>query len=278
MRKLLVVPADLAANPHWRSVDCRHDLGDVGAGRRAYDAAHIPGAVHAHLDFDLSGAKTAGSGRHPLPDAERLCDWLGRSGISREATVVAYDEGSGAYAARLWWLLRWLGHDAVHVLDGGWAAWKSANQPVSDDAASYAALRYDEASPRCDLCVTAADLVNDLAEPRLQIVDARGEARYMGLEEPIDRAAGHIPGAVNRPYTQNLEAGIFKSAERLREEFMSLLKSIRSSAVIHQCGSGVTACHNLLAMEHAGLYGSRLYPGSWSEWCSDPQRPVATGR
>lgn len=270
----LVSTGFLAANTEWRVVDCRHDLAAVDAGRLAYDAEHVPGAVHAHLDRDLSGRKTGANGRHPLPDPARFCEWLGRAGIDPSTPVVAYDDGSGAFAARFWWLMRWVGHRRVCVLDGGWAAWIAQGRPRSREVASYPPRAY-VAMPRGHMVVTTADVEANLAEKSFLLIDARGAARFAGLEEPIDPVAGHIPGAINRPYSDNLHEGRFKPAEVLREEFERLLQDTPPGAVVHQCGSGVTACHNLLAMEHAGLYGSRLYAGSWSEWCSQA-RPVAT--
>lgn len=271
----LVSPGFLAANTEWRVIDCRHDLLNVDAGRLAYDAGHVPGAVHAHLDRDLSGPKTGMNGRHPLPDAAKFCSWLGRAGITPGTPVVAYDEGSGSYAARLWWLMRWVGHVRVCVLDGGWASWAAQDRPRSCEVVSFPEQTYAGA-PRRELVVTTAAVEANLSEGRFLVVDARGAARFAGIEEPIDPLAGHIPGVVNRPYTQNLQAGRFKAAATLREEFETLLQGKPPTAVVHQCGSGVTACHNLLAMEHAGLRGSKLYAGSWSEWCSDAGRPVAT--
>jgi thiosulfate/3-mercaptopyruvate sulfurtransferase len=197
---------------------------------------------------------------------------LGRAGIAKSTPVVAYDAGDGAYAARLWWLLRWLGHSRVCVLDGGWGAWEAQERPRSTDVPQFPEEAY-VGEPNRDLVVTTEEVGANLGERRFVLLDARGARRFAGLEEPIDPVAGHIPGAVNRPYTQNLEGGRFKSAQQLRAEFTELLGGA-TAAVVHQCGSGVTACHNLLAMEHAQLQGSRLYVGSWSEWCSDPSRPV----
>lgn len=273
MFKTLISPGFLAANTEWRVVDCRHDLLDPDAGRRAYDSAHIPGAIHAHLDRDLSGPKTGTNGRHPLPAPSEFCSWLGRMGIAPTTPVVAYDEGSGAYAARLWWLMRWVGHARVCVLDGGWAAWESQDRPSTRDVPSFPEQIY-VGTPRANLVVTAAEVEANLTEPQFVLLDARGATRFAGAEEPIDPVAGHIPGALNRPFTTNLSAGRFKPKEVLLEEFESLLETVEPASVVHQCGSGVTACHNLLAMEHAGLPGSRLYAGSWSEWCSDSRRPT----
>lgn len=269
----LVSTGFLAANADWRVVDCRHDLLAVDAGYRAYEAGHVPGAVHAHLDRDLAGRTTGTNGRHPLPDPAQFCAWLSQAGITPATPVVAYDDGSGAYAARLWWLMRWVGHERVCVLDGGWAAWTAQGRPRSREAVSYQPRMYMGVANR-EMVVTAADVEKSLIEGGSLLVDARGATRYSGVEEAIDPVAGHIPGALNRPYTENLQDGRFKPAEVLREEFERLLQGTAPEAVVHQCGSGVTACHNLLAMEHAGLHGSKLYAGSWSEWCSDPRRSI----
>ena len=256
-------------------VDCRFSLADPDAGARAYRQAHIPGARYAHLDHDLSGPAGPGRGRHPWPEADaftrRLCAW----GISPRSRVVAYDAGDGAFAARLWCLLRMLGHDTVAVLDGGWARWTALGLPADaalpDPAPAPYAGRFD--GPR----LLDADAAMRHVESGGVLVDARAPERFRGELEPIDAVAGHVPGAVNRPYTSNLEDGRFKSSERLREEFGALLGGRGADALVAMCGSGVTACHHLLAMEHAGLAGAGLFTGSWSGWISDPARPVATG-
>ena len=259
----------------WIVCDCRHDLADVEAGRRAYRESHIPGARFVHLDGDLSAAKTGRNGRHPLPDPEKLARRLGELGIGNDAQVVAYDASGGPYAARLWWILRWLGHDAAAVLDGGWNAWLAARHSVTQDIPETRAARFTPRI-RSDVSVDATTVAARLGQSGPVLLDARASNRYRGENETLDPVAGHIPGAANRFFQLNLNAdGGFKQPPALREEFNAALGASAPSDVIHYCGSGVTACHNLLAMEVAGLSGSRLYPGSWSEWCADPSRPVA---
>lgn len=263
---------------HYRVIDCSHDLEKPDAGFAAYVEGHVPGALHAHLDRHLSGPKTGTNGRHPLPPAESLAYWLGEQGIAADDCVVAYDRSGGAYAARLWWLLRWLGHRHVRVLDGGWQAWLAIGGAVSVEASCLPPVAYHAARPDSSMCVDAAFVLRNLDSADALIVDARGRQRYEGVTEPIDARAGHIPGAVNRPYTDNLAAdGCFKSAGELASEWRRVLHDRDAADVVAQCGSGVTACHNLLAMAVAGLAPARLYPGSWSEWSSDPSRPVALG-
>jgi thiosulfate/3-mercaptopyruvate sulfurtransferase len=260
-----------------RVVDCSHDLERTEAGVNAYRAGHIPGAVHAHLDRDLSGKKTGMNGRHPLPAPDALIRWLGQSGIDSTTPVVAYDRSGGAYAARLWWLLRWIGHRDVRVLDGGWQAWVEAGVPAHEGTVTAPAVSYAAPEVADELGVDTAFVMRNLTSREALIVDARGASRYTGATEPIDPRAGHIPGAINRPYTDNLdERGRFKSSATLASEWAHTLNGRPSDEVIAQCGSGVTACHNLMAMEIAGMRSARLYPGSWSEWCSDPLRPVET--
>jgi thiosulfate/3-mercaptopyruvate sulfurtransferase len=256
-------------------LDCGFDLTDPGAGRRAYEAGHLPGALYAHLDEDLAGAKNGGNGRHPLPERAAFAATAGRWGVRPGLQVVAYDAQGGVYAARAWWLLRWLGHDVVAVLDGGPAAWRAAGgtfetRGVSTEPAPPYPLAAEPAMPTID----AETLLRELG--RVRLVDARAAERFRAETEPLDPVAGHIPGATNRFHKANLQAdGRFKPAAALRAEFQAW--GTPAGNVVHQCGSGVTACHNLLAMAHAGLEGSRLYPGSWSEWCADPARPIATG-
>jgi thiosulfate/3-mercaptopyruvate sulfurtransferase len=258
-------------------IDARFDLADPAAGERAYREAHLPGAHYLHLDRDLSAAKTGRNGRHPLPQRSLFAARVGALGIGPQTQVVAYDAQGGSYAARVWWLLRWLGHEAVAVLDGGLPAWLEAGGAVSDAgvAPPATAAPYPE---RASL-VSSVDADALLARlGRTPLIDARAPERFRGEVEPLDAQAGHIPGALNRCYRDNLGAdGRFKPAAALRAEFAPLLGAAAPSEVVHQCGSGVTACHNLLAMEHAGLAGSLLYPGSWSEWSSDSSRPIATG-
>ncbi|TWT17482.1 sulfurtransferase [Luteimonas marina] len=274
----LVQPEALAAALDERDVvvvDCRFSLADPEAGEQAYRAGHIPGARYAHLDRDLSDHGKQGQGRHPWPDASdfsaRLSDW----GISPGSRVLAYDAGDGAFAARLWCLLKMLGHEAVAVLDGGWARWTALGLPVdaavpSPSPAAYAATF--DASRLFD-----ADGVRRHLDAGGLVLDARAPERFRGEVEPIDPVPGHVPGAGNRPYASNLVDGRFKPAAQLRTEFDALLDGRRADAVVAMCGSGVTACHHLLAMAHAGLPGAKLFTGSWSGWIADPSRPVATG-
>ncbi|MBM3114625.1 sulfurtransferase [Jeongeupia naejangsanensis] len=274
---LLMTPQALATSSNgFVVVDCRHDLADPEAGRIAYASGHIPGAVFAHLDLDLSGSKTGRNGRHPLPDPDALMCWAGRMGIGAKTQVVAYDASGGMFAARLWWLLRWLGHEHVAVLDGGWQAWLEAGLPVSAGAVTPTAVAY-EAVERRDAAVDMAQVRANLEAQDFLVVDARSPDRYRGLGETIDPVGGHIPGAANRFFQHNLNgSGRFKSADVLRAEWQEVLAGRSPADIVCQCGSGVTACHNLLALEVAGLPGARLYPGSWSEWCAHPDNPVAS--
>ncbi|MCL4182662.1 MAG: sulfurtransferase [Burkholderiaceae bacterium] len=258
-------------------VDCRHDLEDPDSGPAAWSVGHIPGAFFLHQDFDLAAPKNGRNGRHPLPDRETLRRRLESIGLSDGRQLVAYDDSGGAFAVRLWWLARWLGHREAAVLDGGIQSWRKAGYPVDR---AQPVPRPGSLSLRAPLVaqVDADTVLAGLGSDRRLVVDARAPERFRGEVEPFDPVAGRIPGAVNRPFQRNLRPdGRFKPAEVLREEYAALLAGRDPAALIHQCGSGVTACHNLLAMELAGLPGSALYPGSWSEWCADPARPVATG-
>lgn len=265
-------------DPDWVIVDCRFSLNDPAYGRQAYLEAHIPGAVYAHLDADLSGPVVPGqTGRHPLPDPDQLAQKLGAWSIDARTQVVAYDDAGGAFAARLWWLLGWLGHEAVAVLDGGWPRWVQEGRPVRKGVERRTARTF-KPQVRPEWVVTAEEVMQRLQDPAWRLLDARAPERYRGEQEPIDPVAGHIPGAVNAPFTENLTpAGTFRSPEVLRQRFMALLGNVPPERVICYCGSGVTAAHNLLALAHAGLPGARLYVGSWSEWITDPRRPVARG-
>jgi thiosulfate/3-mercaptopyruvate sulfurtransferase len=256
-------------------LDCGFDLADPGAGERAFLAGHLPGAVYAHLEHDLSGAKTGDNGRHPLPERAALAATAGRWGVAPGVQVVCYDAQGGPYAARAWWLLRWLGHGAVAVLDGGVAAWRAAGGTLEVGPAAPASTVVQPPYPAGAPAMPTLDAATLLAAlGRVRVLDARAGERFRGEVEPLDKVAGHIPGASNRIFKDNLQAdGRFKPAAQLRAEFDAL--GTAAADVVHQCGSGVTACHNLLAMAHAGLDGARLYPGSWSEWCSNPARPVA---
>ena len=265
------------ANPEWRVVDCRFDLGDPDAGAAAFRREHIPGAIYAHLDRDLSGPRTPWSGRHPLPEPEVLAATFGEFGIDAGVQVVGYDDSGGVYASRLWWLLRWLGHRRVAVLDGGLAAWRAERRPLSTASTPPAPRRF-AAQPDAGGQVSADELAALLAGRECVLLDARAAERFEGLVEPLDPRAGHVPGARNHPFTRNLGAdGRFLGAAELRTRLAPVLRSEPAERVISMCGSGVTACHTLLALEIAGLAGARLYPGSWSEWCRDLGRPVATG-
>ncbi|KGS02282.1 rhodanese-like domain protein [Burkholderia pseudomallei MSHR5608] len=257
--------------------DCRFDLADTDLGEQAYAAGHIPGAHYLHLDRDLSGAKTGTNGRHPLPARDALVDTLKAHGLRQNQQIVAYDAQGGMYAARLWWLLRWLGHDSVAVLDGGLQAWQSEGHAVSQDTPPKSMGDFRAGAPLATVVDAQTVLANLATKDRL-VIDARAADRYRGENETIDRVGGHIPGALNRFFKDNLTAdGRFKSGHELREAFSPLLGATEPKKVILQCGSGVTACHNALAMEIAGLHDPALYAGSWSEWSADPSRPVATG-
>jgi thiosulfate/3-mercaptopyruvate sulfurtransferase len=281
VKSTLISVSELAALPpsDVLIVDCRYDQFDAGKGKRDYEEEHIPGAVFASLDHDLADLSLIprGLGRHPLPSEQTFSAALGRWGWQPDRQVVCYDAGNGALAAaRLWWLLRLCGVKHAAVLDGGYAAWKAAGQRVSNDVPSpvptHVSVHYDASQMLLDH-LAVANLKQDL------LLDARATPRYLGEVEPLDRAAGHVPGAANRPFPENLQSdGRFKPADVLRHEFLAVIGEHAPSQVVHMCGSGVTACHNLLAMEHAGLAGSRLYAPSWSGWVSDPSRPVATGR
>lgn len=264
-------------NPAWRIIDCRHDLLRPDAGRQAYANGHIAGAVFAHLDRDLSGPKTPASGRHPLPDPASLVECFRRWGIDGDTQIVAYDANGGQYAGRLWWLARWLGHDRAALLDGGWQAAIEAALPIEKDEPSIPRGRFERTSPR-EQPVEVEAVQTARTDSRWLIIDARAPDRYAGQNETIDPVGGHIPGAVNRFWQSNLQPdGRFKPAEQLRSEFGALLGEHAATRVIVQCGSGVTACHHLLAMQRAGISGARLYPGSWSQWITDPARPIAVG-
>jgi thiosulfate/3-mercaptopyruvate sulfurtransferase len=273
----VISTAELAAHlddPQWIVFDCRFDLADTGAGRREYAQSHIAGARYAHLDADLSGAKTGANGRHPLPDPQEFSAKLAGFGLSKGMQAVAYDASGGYYAARLWWMLRWVGHTHSAVLDGGWKAWLAAGLPVT--AQLPAVTGGDFNGTARTIAVDTDFVLGRIGQAGDLVIDARSADRFRGENETLDPVGGHIPGALNRFFKYNLDAdGRFKAAAELHEEFSELIGTVEPARVIHQCGSGVTACHNLLAMEIAGLTGSKLYPGSWSEWCSDPRRPIA---
>ena len=259
-------------------LDCRHVLTDPAAGALAYAQGHIPGALHAHLDTVMSAAPTGANGRHPLPDPHTFASRMAELGANDDTLIVTYDAGESVYPARLWWMLRWVGHDSIKILDGGLQAWQAAGGEISVDQ--------PQAQPRGNFSVrqgsmatlSFSDMLANVASKEYLVVDARSADRYRGENETIDPVGGRIPGALNRSFKNNLEAdGRFKSPERLREEFLELLGDTPSDKVAHQCGSGVSACNNMLAMELAGLSTGTLYPGSWSEWCRQDNAPVATG-
>ena len=282
MYKTLISASQLAAHiddPKWVVVDCRHDLVNLAAGRDGYAIGHLPGAVFADIETVLSGTKHGADGtfrgRHPLPEKEALAEALRGFGIDDDTQVVAYDAHGGMFAARLWWLLRWLGHEAVAVLDNGMAAWQALGQPLATEVPAKPCGTLTVRAPFVPT-VTVRDVMDNLEQHRRIVIDARAADRFRGENETIDPVGGHIPGAKNRFFKDNLQAdGRFKPAAQLKEEFVPLFAS--PAGAVMQCGSGVTACHNLLALEVAGLRGAALYPGSWSEWSADPARPVATG-
>lgn len=280
MHSTIVSAEELAQHlddPNWIVFDCRFTLTDTEAGRRAYQHGHIPGARYAHLDEDLSSPVTPASGRHPLPDPQQLAERLGRWGVDETKQVVVYDDSFGSMAVRMWWLLRWLGHDAVALLDGGLPRWMRLKLPVAADLPAITPARF---VPRLQdaMWAGAAEVDQARQNPGRLVIDARPEQRFSGESEMLDKVAGHIPGSVNWTFEENINFdGTYLPAEELRAAYLNLLHGIPPQQTIHSCGSGVTACHNLLAMEIAGLPGGKLYPGSWSEWITDPSRPVATG-
>jgi thiosulfate/3-mercaptopyruvate sulfurtransferase len=276
----LISTAALASHmddPAFAIVDCRYKLDDAKWGEREYEAAHIPGAVYADLGHDLAGPRSGTNGRHPLPDPHTLAHTFSRLGIASGVQVVAYDQDNSMYASRLWWMLRWLGHDAAAVLDGGFARWKAEGRPTKGGGEARAPRKFS-ASPRSEMSVGVDDVAAQLGTSGLQLVDARAPERYRGETEPIDKTPGHIPGAKNHFFQWNLdESGRFRTPEELRARMKASIGDTPPDRVVCYCGSGVTACHNLLALEHAGMKGARLFAGSWSEWSSDPSRPVEKG-
>jgi thiosulfate/3-mercaptopyruvate sulfurtransferase len=261
-------------DPQWRVFDCRHQLADATYGEQAYAQGHLPGAVFLHLDRDLSSPMNGRNGRHPLPEPQPLADRLGAAGVSSATQVVVYDDAGGMVAGRLWWLLRWLGHDRVALLDGGINQWIKEGRPLSAEVPKPAPAVL-AIEPR-DWVVGADAVLANIDEQGFAVIDARAPDRFRGENETIDPVGGHIPGALNRFFRDNLDAnGLFRPAAELRREYLALLAGRAPEQAVMQCGSGVSACHNILAMEIAGLPGAKLYAGSWSEWCSDPARPVA---
>ncbi|MEZ4633620.1 MAG: sulfurtransferase [Caldilineaceae bacterium] len=275
----IISTADLAAhvdNPNWAVIDCRFSLQDTELGRRAYRESHIVGAIYAHLDEDLSGPIVAGkTSRHPLPTMEKFTQTLSNWGIGDETQVVVYDDWGGAIAARLWWMLRWLGHEAAAVLDGGWPAWTGEDRPVRGGAEHRAPTQFT-ARPRPELLADAEEVAGSIESGTLLLVDARSNDRYHGMNETNDPVAGHIPSAVNHFYGNNLHEGRFLPPEDLKRIYGPIIGARPAQQVVLYCGSGVTATHNALAMLYAGIGEARVYPGSWSEWITDSSRPVAT--
>lgn len=273
----LISAAELAphvADPGWLIVDCRFELGKPDSGERAYAAGHLPNAIYAHLDRDLAAPITPKTGRHPLPEPEQLAATLTRWGVTPSTQVVAYDADNAAYASRLWWLLRWVGHDAVAVLDGGFKAWTAAGLPTTTEVPRLRAGRF-VARPNRDMWFDAGEVAERVQRSDWRLLDARAPERFAGKVEPIDPVAGHVPGARNHPFAGNLGSdGRFAPALELRQRFSQSQDGVADDHTIVMCGSGVTACNLLLAMEHAGKRGARLYAGSWSEWIRDAARPV----
>ena len=278
MYKTLVDTHKLALHlrdPDWVVVDCRFVLSDPDAGRRLYEAGHIPGARYVHLNEDLSAPLTDVSGRHPLPDPALLAARLGAWGIDNSRQVVVYDDSFGSIACRLWWLLRWLGHDAVALLDGGLPKWQREGHPMSQAVPTVVPVTFTP-HIRPGLLADVSDVEKAVKRDDMLVIDARAEERFNGEIELLDKVAGHIPGAVNLPYDDNLHlSGTYSSEEELAELYRGILGTVEPGKTILMCGSGVTACHTIIAMEHAGLKGARLYAGSWSEWITDERRPVA---
>jgi len=275
-----IQPGDLLAHiddPNWSIVDCRFDLQDTSAGERAYKETHIPGAIYTHLDRDLSAPRTGSNGRHPLPSIEDMAARFSRWGIDSQTQVVAYDSRGGGFAARIWWVLRFLGHDAVAILEGGFPAWERAGYPTRSGEEDRSPAQF-EARVRPEMRIDIDELQGNLAVFSGHLIDSRAPERYRGEKEPLDPVAGHIPGALNRFWAANLDERDGLLAEKtLRQVFSTLIGDKEPGNLVVYCGSGVTGCFNLLVMEHLGLTGARLLPGSWSEWCSNSDRPVAVG-
>ncbi len=277
---MLIKSHDLSLHlndPQWVVFDCRHDLFDAGKGERLYRDGHIPGAHFANIDTDLSGEKTGRNGRHPLPSPTAFAAFLARHGVAQHAAIVAYDDVGGQFASRLWWMARWIGLANVYLLDGGIGKWVAEGRAMSTDVPVPRPVAL-KANPDPLMLWSAAEVQAHLGDPAHRLIDARAPERYRGEVEPIDPVAGHIPGAVNRFFKDNLHADLtLRSKEEIAQGFSALIGDVSPENVIHQCGSGVTACMNIFAMEMAGLKGSKLYAGSWSEWVSDPARPIVKG-
>lgn len=280
-RVMLVSTSHLKANlsrSDWIVFDCRHDLADHSRGARLFAEGHIAGACFTPVETVLAGKKTGTNGRHPLPAAQDLADFFASCGVDETTQIVAYDDVGGQYAARLWWLARWIGFTRVAVLDGGLPKWLADGNSLTTEASPIHAKKSLVVSADEAMCCRVDQIMAGIASETCYVIDARAPERFRGEVEPIDKVAGHIPSAVNRFFKLNLNADLtMRAPEELRTEFAAILGTRQPSAVAHQCGSGITACVNLLAMERAGLHGSKLFVGSWSEWSSDPARPVARG-
>ncbi len=271
---------EILQQPHLRVIDCRFDLVKPTWGKEGYSQAHIPGAIFADLNLDISSSPTATTGRHPLPDPQTFVEKLANWNISPETQAVVYDTGGGGFAGRLWWMLRAIGHQNVQLLDGGFTQWQRDMLPVSSgiETVPVGQFRYRPEFNQ-GRHITSQEVFSAFQDPNIRLIDARAPERFQGLSEPIDPVAGHIPGALNRFYGDNLTPeGTFKPASQLRQEFTSLLGDISTDQTIVYCGSGVTSCHHLIAMEIAGLPVAKIYLGSWSEWIRDPDRPIASGK
>lgn len=278
-RHLVSVPtlAEHLHDPNWVVVDCRFGLANPNEGIARYRLDHIPGARYAHLDHDLSSPITEQTGRHPLPNADQLARTFSQWGIGNETQIVVYDDMGGAFAARLWWLSRWLGHENVALLDGGYPAWVAEDLPVTADIPKTEAKKFT-AKPVRNLWLSSDEVADSLSQQKIVLVDARAPERFRGDVEPLDLVAGHVPGAVNRPFQENLNtARGFLAPQTLRSAFLHVIGDVAPARVVHMCGSGVTACHNILAMEIAGLAHAKLYAGSWSEWIRNSARGVVKG-
>lgn len=261
-------------NPDWRIIDCQFDLKDKNLGYNNYKTGHIPGAIYADLDKDLSSPVTGVSGRHPLPSPEKICQTFGQWGIDTDTQVVVYDNVFGSFAARLWWLLKWMGHTKVAVLNGGLQYWKQMHYPLSKDTPNPKTTNF-QPTPNMQMVVDAGKILQLLPQSRIALVDVRDPQRYSGTVEPIDKVAGHIPGALNIPWKTNLDKqGLYLNPPELITHYKAVLDNHESEDIVFMCGSGVTACHSLVALHSAGITNAKLYPGSWSEWIQDPSRPI----
>ena len=280
MYDTLIQASELSAHlddKNWLIFDCRFDLADSAKGEALYRESHIPGAIYAHLDKHLSSAITVQSGRHPLPDITLLVNWLAACGLTEQSQVVVYDDSYGAMASRLWWLLKCLGHSAVALVDGGWQAWQAASLALDDRPAVLQPSDYS-AELDCGCYVSTEEVIDNLQSNDFQLIDVRTSERFSGKAEPIDPIAGHIPGSINIPLSENLDpGGLFKSAAELQQLYAGSCSDGLSQQPVFMCGSGVTACHSVFATVLAGFSMPRVYAGSWSEWIRDVARPVATG-